>query len=191
MTRVRGLELAWSEHQGHSCLRVRGWTRTEFFELGGLPLAELGRRLVFVTSELLEAGVDLSAIQPIAGRYEVDQDSICFVPRFPFPEGMRYSLLVNSTAEGQAEDTPEVWTIQRPALEATATTDVIAIYPSADRLPVNQLKLYIHFSRPMSEGWVARAVQVRRADNDDLLEGVFLAMEPELWDPERRRLTLV
>ncbi len=43
----------------------------------------------------------------------------------------------------------------------------------------------------MSEDWAARAVHVRRADNDKTLDGVFLAMEPELWDRERRRLTLL
>ena len=46
--------------------------------------------------------------------------------------------------------------------------------------------------RPLLEpGWAARAVRVRRADNDEPLEGVFLAMEPELGDRERRRLTLL
>ncbi len=191
MTRVRRLELTWSEHQGCSCLRVRGWTRTEFSELGRLPRSELGRRLVFLPREVLEAGVDLAAVPPIAGRWEVDQDSICFVPRFPFLEGLAYSLLVYSTAQVTGVDSPEVWTIQSPASQAAATTEVVAIYPSGDQLPVNQLKLYVHFSSPMSEGWVARAVHVRRADNDQPLEEVFLAMEPELWDPERRRLTLL
>ena len=33
----------------------------------------------------------------------------------------------------------------------------------------------------MSEGWAAQAVRVLRADNDEPLEGVFLAMEPELF----------
>ena len=51
--------------------------------------------------------------------------------------------------------------------------------------------IYVHFSSPMSEGWAARAVRVLRADNDEPLEGVFLAMEPELGDRERRRLTLL
>ena len=65
------------------------------------------------------------------------------------------------------------------------------LYPTADELPANQLKLYIHFSRPMSEGWAARAVHGRRVDNDEPLEGVFFAMEPELWNRKRRRLTLL
>lgn len=159
--------------------------------LGELPAAKLGQRLAVLPSELIEAGANLRPIQPIAGRFEIDQDAICFVPRFPFLDGMRYSLLVDSVPEGRRVDSIEVWTIQRPAPERTPTTGVVAIYPSADELPVNQLKLYVHFSSPMSEGWAARAIHVRRADNDEPLEGVFLAMEPELWDRERRRLTLL
>src|SRR5262249_20643476 len=57
-------------------------------------------------------------------------------------------------------------------------------------LPVNQLRLYLHFSTPMSEGWADRAVQVRRAADDEPLDGVFLG-GPELWDREHRRLTLL
>ena len=191
MTRGRRLELAWSEHEGRSCLHVRGWTRAEFHELGGLPASELGRRLAVLPSELVEAGADLRALQPLAGRFEIDQDAICFISRFPFLDGMSYSLLVDSVPEEGRVDSLEIWTIQRPAPEGTPTTDVAAIYPSADELPVNQLKLYVHFSSPMSEGWAARAVHVHRADNDQSLDGVFLAMEPELWDRERRRLTLL
>jgi len=159
--------------------------------LGGLPAAELGQRLTVLPSELIEAGANLRPIQPTAGRFEIDQDAICFVPRFPFLDGMSYSLRVDSAPERRRVDSSEVWTIQRPALECTPTTGVVAIYPSADELPVNQLKLYVHFSSPMSEGWAARAIHVRRADNDELLDGVFLTMEPELWDRERRRLTLL
>ena len=191
MTRGRRLELAWSEREGHSWLRVSGWTAAEFRELGGLDAAKLGRWLAVLPSELVEAGVNLRAIQPLAGRFEIDQDAICFVPRFPFLDGLSYSLLVDSVLEERSVDSLEVWTIQRPAPEGTPTTDVVAIYPSTDELPVNQLKLYVHFSSPMSEGWAARTVHVRRADNDELLDGVFLAMEPELWDRERRRLTLL
>ena len=191
MTRGRRLKLSWFEFEGNSCLQVRGWTRAEFRKLGGLDATQLGQRLAVLPSELVEAGVNLRATQPLAGGFEIDQGAVCFVPRFPFLDGLSYSLLVDSVLEESAAGSLEVWAIQRPAPEATPTTDVAAVYPSTGELPVNQLKLYVHFSSPMSEGWAARAVRVRRADNDGPLDGVFLAMEPELWDRERRRLTLL
>ena len=191
MSRGRRLELAWSEHAGRGCLRIRGWSEAEFRELSGLAPAELAQRLVVLPSEVVEAGTGLPVVQPTAGRFEVDQDAICFVPRFPFLDGISYSLLVDSIPEERSIDSLEVWAIQRPSPEGTPTTGVVAIYPSVGELPVNQLKLYVHFSSPMSEDWALRAVHIRRADNEDPLDGVFLRMEPELWDRERRRLTLL
>jgi hypothetical protein len=191
VNRGRRLELEWSERQGRTCLRILGWTQTELRELGESPVAELSRGLAVFPSELLQAGLGSRTIQPIAGHFEVDQDSIYFIPRFPFLDGMCYALLVHSALEGEGVDKAEVWTIQRPSPEAIPTTEVVAIYPSADQLPVNLLKFYVQFSGPMSEDWATRSVHVRRADNNQQLEGVFVPMEPELWDPERRRLTIL
>ena len=191
MTKRRRLELGWSEHQGRSCLRVRGWTGAEVRESRELAARKIIRRLAVVPSEFIEGRGNAHGIQPMAGQFEIDGDTICFIPRFPFLEGMRYSLLVDAAPEERGADSPDVWTIQRPALADTPTTDVVAIYPTTDELPVNQLRLYIHFSGPMSEHWAARAIHVRRMDNNQRLEGVFLVMEPELWDPGRRRLSLL
>jgi hypothetical protein len=185
------LNLAWAEREGRSCLRVSGWTSAESSDTGGLSADRLLRRLAVLPSELVNAGGDFRALPPVAGRFEIDGDTICFIPRFPFLDGVSYSLLVDSSPEEGGVGGLEVWSIQRPLPEGASTTEIIAIYPSAGQLPVNQLKLYIYFFNPMSEGWVARSIQVRRADNQQLLEGVFLTMEPELWDAERRRLTLL
>jgi len=191
VTGGRRLQLAWSEHQGRSCLRVSGWTKIEVQKFGGLISRETAEPLAVFISELIESGGDLGSIPPIAGRFEIDDDAIYFIPRFPFAEGMGYSLVVNSAPEAKGDDSREIWTIKHPAKEDMPAADVVAIYPTADQLPVNQLKLYVHFSRPMSEGSAARSVHVRRGDTGQKLEGVFLAMEPELWDPARRRLTLL
>ena len=43
----------------------------------------------------------------------------------------------------------------------------------------------------MREGDAAEAVEVRRLDTGELLEDVFFQGRYELWDPERRRLTLL
>jgi hypothetical protein len=191
VNRGRRLELEWSERQDRTCLRILGWTQTELRDLGELPVSELSRRLAVFPRELLQAGVDLRTIQPIAGHFEVDQDLIYFIPRFPFLDGMGYALLVHPTLEGEGIDKAEVWAVQRPSPEATPTTEVVAIYPSADQLPVNLLRFYVQFSGPMSEDWATRSVHVRRADSNQQLEDVFVPMEPELWDPERRRLTIL
>ena len=42
----------------------------------------------------------------------------------------------------------------------------------------------------MSEDWATRTVRLYRADTDEPLSGAFLE-GPELWDGERRRLTLL
>ena len=191
MTRGRRLELSWAEHGGRDCLRVRGWTEAELREFGRLAAAELGRRLGVLPSELVGAAAHIRTLQPLAGRFAVNEDSICFIPRFPFLNGMSYSLVVYSGLVGGLAGELETWPIQRPSQTGAPTTSVVAIYPTAEAVPVNQLKLYIHFSSPMSEGGATRSVHVRRADNDEPLDDVFLAMEPELWDPERRRLTLL
>ena len=190
MTTGRRLELAWSEHQGHECIRVQGWTETELHELTGLAPSVLGRRLVFLPSEFIERGTHIYALQPLPGSFKTDGNAICFIPRFPFLDGTSYSLVVGSVTE-ERDGTSEIWAIKRPPRAGEATTDVLGIYPSAHELPVNQLKFYVHFSSPMSEGWAVRAIHVHRADNGEPLSGVFLAMEPELWDRERRRLTLL
>ena len=190
MTKGRQLELEWWDQEGDDCLRVRGWTQAELIELGRLAATEQSRRLAVLPSEIVVAGASLESIQPIAGRFKVSSDAVSFLPRFPFVDGLGYSLLVD-LSPGQQASGPEVWNIQRPPPDGPPTTEVVAIYPSVDHLPVNQLKFYVHFSSPMSEGFAARAVQVLRDDNGQPIQNVFLAMDPELWDSERRRLTLL
>lgn len=190
MTERRRLELAWSDRQGQACLEVRGWTEAELHELRGLTSGQLGRRLVVLPGELVDADTNLGALQSPAGRFEIDQDAVSFIPQFPFMDGLTYALLVDSGAD-RTRANPDVWRIQRRSRMSAPTTEVVAIYPSANELPINQLRLYVHFRNSMSEGWAARAVHVRRTDDGAPLEHVFLAMEPELWDSQRRRLTLL
>ncbi len=147
-------------------------------------------RLAVLPSELTKAGLDLRALQPVVGRFALDGDAVCFIPRFPFLDGAGYSLLL-FPAPGDGRGDPETSTIQRPARAGSPETSVVSIYPTATELPVNQLKLYVRFSGPMSEGWAARAVHVLRADTRGPLADVFLRMEPELWDSDRKRLTLL
>ncbi len=179
MIEARSIELAWTEHAGTDCLRVLGLSADALCGLDALEPTELSRRVAVLPSALIDGAADLQAM---AGRIEIDGAALYFVPRFPFVDGTRYSLLIDSDIAA---------TIARPGRGGAPWTTVVAIHPRARQLPLNLLKFYVHFSHPMSEGWQRRAVHVRRADNADRLEGVFLPGNTELWDRERRRLTLL
>ena len=186
MTRNRRLRLQWAERAGRDCLEVRGWTEAEARELARLDAGELGRRLALYTGEALADGGDLPAVPPVAGSFTSAGAVVRFTPRFPFADGMTYSLVVDTAGPGA-----EVWSIHHPSQSVASDAEALAIYPTAAELPVNLLRIYIHFSAPMSEGWAAKAIRVCRDDTGEPLVDVFLPPEPELWDPERRRLTML
>ena len=188
MTRLRDLQLEWAQHEERDCLKISGWTEAELRELAMLDAGALSRRLAVYPSEAVPSSGGRPAVPPAAGRLLVQDAVIWFAPRFPFADGVSYSLLVES---GGDADGPEVREIRRPSPEAPSTTEVVEIYPTAADLPVNLLRVYVHFSAPMSEGWAARVITVSRADTGEMLEDVFLPPEPELWDPERKRLTML
>ncbi len=188
MTQGRRLQLEWARYQGRDCLKISGWTEAELGELDGLDAGALSRRLAVYPTEALPEDRDRRAAPPAAGRFLVEGDAAWFVPRFPFVDGVSYSVLVGSASDA---DGVEVWEIRRPSPEGSATTEALEIYPTAAELPVNLLRVYVHFSAPMSEGWAARAITVGRADTGETLDDVFLPPDPELWDAERRRLTML
>lgn len=188
--RRRRLRLDWSQAHGGELLRIRGWRDPDLVWLRSASEDELRRRLVVLATDLVEATRTVHGLAAIAGRFEIDGDEVHFVPRFPFVSGTSYSVLIGPAAGGEHDAANEHWTIVRPANSGTPAR-VLAIYPGARELPLNNLKLYVRFSKPMSEGWAARAVCLRRAPDNAPLEGVLLPMDPELWDPERRRLTLL
>lgn len=77
--------------------------------------------------------------------------------------------------------------LPKPDFPATCVT---AIYPTADRLPENQLKFYLHFSAPMRRGAAYRHVRLLRESGDEV-DLPFLELDEELWDPSGTRLTLL
>ena len=185
MTPGRHLQLEWAQYQGRDCLKISGWTEAELGELNGLDAGALSRRLALYPSEAVPQGGGWPVVPPVAGRFHIEGQAAWFVPRFPFVDGVSYSLLVGSVCGA------EVWDIRRPSSKGSTTTEALAIYPTAAELPVNLLRVYVHFSAPMSEGWAARAITVSRADTGETLDDVFLPPDPELWDAQRKRLTML
>jgi hypothetical protein len=66
---------------------------------------------------------------------------------------------------------------------------VVAIRPTGTTVPRNLLRCYVEFSAPMRE---AGSAHVRLLDGAGMpLDGALLATEYELWDPDRRRFTVL
>lgn len=144
---------------------------------------------------------------PMAGTWKVTAGKLRFEPRFPFVPGVTYRAefwpdrlprplggdailrLPDPSAPAPASD-PVVAFFELPRGKNTPVTTVAQIYPSADVLPENQLKFYVHFSGPMSRGGIYDHVQLREASGG-VVELPFLELDEELWDPEMTRLTLL
>jgi len=131
-------------------------------------------------AELLGADGSARGLPSISGHWEVDGDAMEFVPTLPFVEGTTYAVAIAGDATLR---------ITRPRTTGEPVTRVLEVFPTASEVPLNLLKLYVQFSAPMREGGAAEGVHVVRLDTGEALEDVLLPMEPELWDPTRRRLT--
>jgi len=166
------LALEWSHYEGDDCLRLTGWSRRDVARLRVYPadLVDAARR---------------SNLQPLDGRFHVEDAAAYFVPRYPFVPGMAYTVTASDV------DEIEPVSIMRPTEPAVPVTHVVEIYPTAPELPRNHLRFYVHFSNPMSEGLVESCVRIVASDTGETLPAVFLPMEPELWDPQRRRATVL
>lgn len=132
---------------------------------------------VFVAKEWTEKHQEGLAI---AGRIEVfEEHSWWFTPYFPFTEGMEYVAIYPGIAP---------FSFSIPRTERLPTW-VVGIFPERDTIPENTLKLYLHFSAPMSLGQSYQHLYWLNAQGDTL-ELPFLQLEPELWNEDRTRLTL-
>ncbi|GAA0878345.1 hypothetical protein GCM10009119_13130 [Algoriphagus jejuensis] len=118
---------------------------------------------------------------PILGELQEIDTGVLFTPLIPFTRGQSYAVLYAGSV---------IETIAIPELpDDEANLAVTEIYPTQDTLPENQLKLFIKFSRPMREGESASYVTLLNSD-DDTLQGVFLDLQPELWNENQTMLTL-
>ena len=125
-----------------------------------------------------------AGVPPLEGAYAIESGALVFHPRFPISPGVRYRAVFQSPAGGAAIEK----TFDGPRRDTTPSARVEHVYPSADVLPSNQLRLYIYFSAPMSRGESGLRIHVLD-ENGKVLEGIFLPGE-ELWDPNYRRLTM-
>jgi len=124
---------------------------------------------------------------PILGGVAREGDALVFAPRFPFQPGMAYRAVYREP--GQAP-LVEVLQLAAAAAAVAAPTTLERVHPSADVLPENLLKLYLHFSAPMSRGEAYRRIRLLDEAGKSV-ELPFLEIDQELWDRDGRRLTLL
>jgi hypothetical protein len=117
----------------------------------------------------------------VAGSCRAEGGSLVFSPRYPLQPGLAYRVVMGGTPAGGA-------TVPKAVIEPS--TRVVQVYPTSSRLPENQLKLYLHFSAPMSRGEAYRRIRLLK-DGGVAVELPFLEIEQELWDAEGKRLTLL
>ncbi|MBN3582036.1 hypothetical protein JYB64_06525 [Algoriphagus aestuarii] len=115
------------------------------------------------------------------GRFEETNNGMIFKPLIPFTRGLSYELVSGDKQLGQI-------LIPFPDM-GDAYPELIAAYPSQDTVPENLLKVYLTFSQPMKEG-VALNYLTLLNSNRDTVPGVFLNLQPELWNESRTQLTV-
>ncbi|HEX6052184.1 MAG TPA: Ig-like domain-containing protein [Gemmatimonadaceae bacterium] len=132
---------------------------------------------------------------PIIGRYRVSENRIRFEPRFPFAPGVAYRVevdtarLASSSRRALGADRL-IHRFELPAVVKTPETRVVEVHPSAARLPSNLLRWYVELSAPMEPGNALAHIRLLDESGREV-RGAFLALDHELWDPDRRRLTLL
>jgi len=117
---------------------------------------------------------------PILGEYSIREDALLFKPVIAFTRGLKYEVRVSDKLISE---------IEIPFDSTLTVPEVGCIFPTSDTVPLNLLKIYILFSKPMQEGQSMNKVTVTR-NRQDTLPSVFLDLQPELWNKERTILTL-
>lgn len=172
--------MAWDTRT--PAVRVTGLSAKRLAELRESGQADLAR----VLQVSVEPANPLAAIglPQIAGRIVVNASGLEFLPQFPFEPGLSYRAVFQ-----QESASPVTSVLRMPKRDVKPETEVAAIFPTADVLPQNLLKFYLHFSGPMRGGHIYEHIQL--ADESGRpVELPFLEIDEELWNPEMTRLTL-
>lgn len=128
---------------------------------------------------------------PIKGSYRVVDGVLRFEPRFPLERGVLYTAWFDPAELPRGRERLGGWQsravfLPRPGRPATAVEHV---YPSADELPENLLRFYLHFSAPMGRGGAYEHIHLLKEDGRPV-DVPFLELAEELWSDDNRRLTL-
>lgn len=167
------------------------------FVVAGLDKAALAtlerKQRAGTLSEVLKAYAGEAPVEDrpaMLGEVRLAGNNLILEPRYPLEPGLVYRVVLRgeglSASRGSPPSLNEVFTLEK---RDSAPAVVEHVYPSAQVVPENLLKFYLHFSRPMSRGEAYRHVQLFDA-HGDLVEDPFLELGEELWNGAGTRFTL-
>ena len=163
-------------------------------EVTGLPQAALDSvaRASLTSAQwsaLFRVAVDDTA-PSMLGDYSVAGGALRFTPAFPLDPGRPYRVRFDPArlpgATGPAA--PIVATVGQPARDATPSTVVTRVYPTADVVPENLLRMYIEFSEPMGRPSGIEHMKLFDESGREI-PGAFLPLDYEFWSPDHTRFT--
>lgn len=135
-------------------------------------------------------GQTSAGLPPMLGKYRIESGALRFEPQFTLEPGVTYrAVFLPGKLPGASGNSVITATFTPPPRDLTPTTVVSQIYPSADVLPENLLKFYIHFSAPMRRGGIYEHIRLLDATGK-AVELPFLEIDEELWNQDFTRLTL-
>lgn len=191
--------IRWISHQtdpNHHLVEVTGLTKATLARLrrSNWKLSDW-QKLLRVQVEPNKGSTTSNLLPAMLGRYRVEANAIYFEPQYPLVPGLSYQasfrpaelpvrLPVNQDSQRELAAVVRV-----PTRSLTPTTVVTHVYPTADVLPENLLKFYVHFSAPMSRGHIYDHIRLL-GEGGKQVELPFLEIDEELWDDSMTRLTI-
>lgn len=141
---------------------------------------------------------DARVLPPVLGVYAVTDDAIRFSPSYGFDPGREYRVTFDAARAPprvSGLDRAGKWSsidavVAAPGEDAPSSTTVVQVFPTADALPENLLRMYVQFSGPMRRTDGADHVRLLDASGQ-AVDDVFLPLNLALWNQDRTRYTLL
>ncbi|MBM3783582.1 MAG: hypothetical protein FJW30_04435 [Acidobacteria bacterium] len=131
-------------------------------------------------SAVFQVHVGPQDLPPVMGTYVTEGSEVVFKPRFPVSDTVDCRVVAGGTTivfPGKASSTEPSAHVRR-------------VFPTAWKIPANQLKFYAEFSAPMEKGQAWERIRLKNSVGETV-DLAFLEIEQELWDREGKRLTLL
>jgi hypothetical protein len=135
---------------------------------------------------------EIAARPGISGTWSLTDKAIRFEPQFSLVPGVRYRLTCDFAKLPRANVrlAPFERVISIPKPPPGPATAITAVFPSANRLPENTLRFYVHFSGQMTRGNIYRHFKLVR-DDGVIVKNPFLELDEELWSTDGLRVTIL